>query len=313
MTHFSDESEHISMNDPRNGSNWDHYLEAFETYISFCDVFFSDDPRYAGEDKSHSGAEPQEIKVSEENKLDAIDGFLSLYCDLLGFSDEIVGRGFDALPDYYGAALAAAKQSPSVQVYLLSDSCIAFAPLEEIDSFIKFISTMYGRWIADSLLPQCYIGYGSFAERRPFQEITPPNFFGTQITGTALVDAVNVQKQRNKPLGARILVSKIALEKLPEDLKVAIDQNGNAEVFPLESKLSCLQDSIYYMLCLRTQECGTRPFSHYVWSAASRIRIGGNWVFKVAESLVRPKWDDDRSFDEALASIKEVLEGYRAL
>ena len=118
--------------------------------------------------------------------------------------------GMDSLPDYYGAAFVAAAKAPRAKVYLLSDSCLAFARVSEAHDFIESVSGTVVNWLADGLIPQCVIGYGSFVERKPFTDRQPPNFFGTQVTGTALPDAANFLNE-NKPPGSRILLTPAAV------------------------------------------------------------------------------------------------------
>ena len=173
------------------------------------------------------------------------------------------------------------------------------------------MSTALGNWLADAMLPQCFIGYGSFAERRPLSELAPDNFFGVQITGTALVDAVNIQKTA-KPLGSRILISESATDNLPQDLRLAKDSEGNVELLWDRPKQFHLQDCIYYLLCLRGQEPGTRAFKHYIWSAASRALGGGDWVLGVAQNLARPYFGDG-SFEEISSLMDHVLKGYQSI
>ena len=233
------------MNNSSLGSNWEHYLEAFRAYSEWVEHKFPDALR------NHEGSNPElykpleDISVAEENKRLAVDGYLALYADLLGFSDEIGETGFDPLPDFYGAALVSAANYPLVQVFLLSDSCLAFAPVKEVDSFLDFVFSIFGGWLADGMLPRCIIGYGSFVERRPFREETPPNFFGTQVTGTSLVDAANIEKRR-RPLGARILLSDSALEYVPDRFSFARDADGNAELLPVIR----LNSLVFTTLCI---------------------------------------------------------------
>ena len=155
----------------------------------------------------------RELKFAEENRLLPVDGHLGLYSDLLGFTRDVHEGGMDSLPDYYGGALIAARCFPQVKVYLLSDSCIAFAPTKNATEFLRFVHLAVSRWVSNGLVPQSYIGYGSFVERKPFSDLRPPNFVGVQVAGTALTDAVAIEKEKRPP-GSRILLSASAKEHL---------------------------------------------------------------------------------------------------
>ena len=194
--------------------NWVHYMEAHEAIMRFSRQDSETQPRHDREGESAEIIGSDLIQIAEENRLLPVDGHFSFFSDLLGFSREVSMGGMDSLPDYFGAAFVAADEAPKVQVYLLSDSCIAFAPASEVRNFLEFVSGTVVNWLADGLIPQCIIGYGSFVERRPFANRQPPNFFGTQITGTALPDAANFLKD-NKPAGSRILLTPAAWARLP--------------------------------------------------------------------------------------------------
>ena len=311
MHDLSESNDPNEINDPNRGSNWQHYTEALQLYHEFMNHHFSEALRTHRERNREQYVRPEQVQPMEENQNLPVDGYLSLYCDLLGFSSEIVRSGTDSLPDYYGAAFVSAKANPNVQVYLLSDSCIAFAPKNQAGNLLNFMSTAVGNWVAEGMLPQCFIGYGSFAERRPLSELAPDNFFGVQITGTALVDAVNIQK-KTKPLGSRMLISESATNHLPEDFRLATDGQGNVEMLWDRPKQFHLHDCIYYLLCLRGQKPGTRAFGHYIWSAASRAFGGGDWVLSAARNLARPHFDE-RRFEEISGLMDHVLESYQSI
>ena len=304
-------NEQPDINDPKYGLNWEHFVEAYALYNGFMEDYFSEELRIHRENSGYRLVPLNEIEVAEENKRVPRDGYLSFYSDLLGFSAEAITTRTDSLPDFYGAALFAAKENPSVQVYLLSDSCLAFAQRTDVGELLAFANSVFGSWRADGMLPQCFIGFGSFAERRPFSEATPPNFFGTQVAGTALVDAVSIQKNQ-RPLGSRILVSELAALYLPTDLQVATDPRGKQELFADPAKHSSLFDCIYYLLCLRSHVRGTRAFRHYVWSAASRTIGSGYIVLKVAQESVAPHFDK-RILDAVVRSIIRVAKQYKTV
>ena len=296
---------------PYLGTNWQHYVEAMRIHHEFLST------RYAealGNHQENNTAVPVplgDIRTIPENALVPSEGYLSFYCDLLGFSAEITGSGTDSLPDYYGAAFVAAIDHPHVKVYLLSDSCSAFAPAQEATEFIDFVSAVSSEWLADGMLPQSFIGYGSFVERKPDLGKAPANFFGTQITGTALVDAVSVQKE-SKPFGVRVLLSQLAREHLPQSLRIVVDGDGNHELLPKRALQFDLFDCLYYILCLRGHESDTRPFRHYTHSFASRVVRGGDWLIETAASLAAPYYTDAR-FENMISEIRSVVQAYDSL
>ena len=296
-------------NDPKYGLSWEHYLEAFHLYSNFVHENFSEELRLHRDNNPGVLVPLDELKVATENELVPIDGYLSFFSDLLGFSADIVATGTDSLPDFYGAAFVSAKDHPNVQVFLLSDSCLAFTHHANAKEFLSFVSSIFGSWLADGMLPQCFIGHGSFAERRPDFGPTPANFFGTQVTGTALVDAVNIQKTQ-RPAGSRILVSESAARYLTADVRLATDPKGSLELLLKRPMQSCLFDCIYYLLCLRSQQTGTRVFKHYVWSAASRTLDGSKQMLKIAQALVAPYFDEG-ALERILRSVDRVLRKYK--
>ena len=295
---------------PQPGSNWRHYVEAMRIYSEYITTHFADALRRHEENNPGLYIPIGNIGVAPENELVPIEGYLSFYCDLLGFSAEITGSGTDSLPDYYGAAFVYAIDHPHVKVYLLSDSCSAFAPAHEAIEFIDFVSAVYSEWLADGMLPQCFIGYGSFVERKPDLGPPPANFFGTQITGTALVDAVSVQKQ-NKSFGARILLSQSAREHLPQSLRIVVDGSGNLEFLPKRALQFDLLDCVYYLLCLREHESDASPFQHYTHSFASRVVRSGDWIIDVAANLVAPYFAD-ASIEDAITEIRSIVQAYES-
>ena len=299
--------------DARTGWNWQHYLEAFRLYHDFVSSNFADALRSHGETNPGLYTPPGEVRIAEANELLPVEGYLSFYCDLLGFSSEIKGTGTDSLPDYYGAAFVSASENPAVKVYLLSDTCVAFAPVCEASSFLNFVSSVFFRWLADGMLPQCFIGHGSFVERRPDFGPCPANFFGTQVTGTALVDAVDLQKEA-KPLGSRILLTQSAWENLPNDqlTTVVMDKRSNLEFLPKRGMQFDLFDCLYYLLCLRGLKLGGRVFDHYAWSYASRALRGGRGISVIAQKLATPCYGDS-DIGKVLNAANAILEAYKPI
>ena len=88
--------------------------------------------------------------------------YFALYCDLLGVSDSMTEEGSPYIFDYYGAAWVGAGLYPSIKFYVISDSFLAFAKEEDSANFVGLISWVVNGWGADGLLPQCYIGYGTW-------------------------------------------------------------------------------------------------------------------------------------------------------
>ena len=295
--------------------NWEHYLEAHRAIVSFSRQDSADSPRSESEDGPNQLVESHLPQIPEENRLLPVDGYFSLYSDLLGFSKEVSMGGKDSLPDFYGAAFVAAGNAPVVQVYLLSDSCIAFAATGSIEGFVGFVSGIVANWLADGLIPQCFIGYDSFVERKPFADSQPPNFFGTQITGTALPDAAKFQEE-NKPLGSRILLTDAARSHWPTEhlANIVQDAQGKYEFIPARLPKAFLFDCLYYLLCLREHEPDSRAFDHYVWSFASRAVGGGVGIPKLAVRLAAPYFADSGGieFEKVIDRINTVIVGYES-
>ena len=290
--------------------NTEHYLQAhqiIDDYARSLGVRTGRPP--SGRVDTSAPRQVRPIRIDEENRLLPVDGYFALYSDLLGFTMEVSQGGMDSLPDYYGGTFVGATQHPEVQAYLLSDSCFAFAPVNAADAFIRFVETIFGLWMSNGLVPQCAVGCGSFVERRPFSDKQPSNFFGTQITGTALIDAVGILK-RNKPFGARILMSDSAQQQWPSDQLVRIVSDGNcSEFLPTRPISHCLFEGIYYLLCTRDHEPGSDAFKHYVWSAASRIMAGGTAVGNLVGRLVTPYYTSPR-YEVACDQIAQAVSTY---
>ena len=273
--------------------NWPHYLEAHRIVQDFAAQ--NSDGYERGNDRNtttgRGSTEPP--RVPEENRLLPIDGHFSFFSDLLGFSKEVSLGGMDSLPDYYGAAFVAAGKHRNVHVYLLSDSCIAFAPVASSDEFVTFVDRVVSSWLADGLMPQCVIGHGSFVERRPFADKQPPNFFGTQITGTALPDAAAFLKDQ-RPAGSRILMTEAARSNWPSkhSARLIAEGYGRHEFLPQRTPAQLLFDCVYYLLCLRDHDPETSAFGHYVWSFASRSSAGPRGLPKLAIELVPDAYAD---------------------
>ena len=250
--------------------NWEHYLQAHQALAEFAERNSADPPVQSNQEDFNGKMQWELPSIAEENRLLPIDGYLSFFSDLIGFSREVSRGGMDSLPDFYGGAFVAAATNPMVKVYLISDSCFGFAPVNRGSEFIGFVSTIVSRWLGNGLIPQCAIGFGSFVERAPFSGQRPANFFGIQVTGTALADAANFLKV-NKPSGSRILMTPTAWDHWPlKDLTyIGLDGHGNRELFLERTSQECLFDCLYYLLCLREHEPGSPAFKHYVWSFAS--------------------------------------------
>ena len=288
------------------GGNWHHYMEAFAISNDFCESIGAS---IFGEGEGAISVSLADIRPVLENTLKPLEKHLCFYCDLLGFSSEVEADGIDSLPDFYGAAYLAAREHPSVQTYLLSDSFTAVAESDQADELISLIQFVISNWHSDGLLPRCSIGFGTFVERKPDFGTPPPNFFGIQIAGTALVDALNMHKGR--PPGSRILVSSDAYQKLESitSAKMAKDCKGTIEIFLERSLGSRLFDCLYYLLCLRDFQPGTHEFDHYVWSIASRAYSDGDIVLKVALNLL-PSDYDEAMLNTVYSAIQKVLQAY---
>ena len=293
--------------------NWAHYLEAHKIVQAFATRNQADSER--GNDRStpigRRSTEPP--RIPEENSLLPVDGHFSFFSDLLGFSKEVSLGGMDSLPDYYGAAFVAAGEHRNVHVYLLSDSCIAFAPAASANEFVRFVDGVVSNWLADGLMPQCVIAYGSFVERRPFAGEQPPNFFGTQITGTSLPDAVIFLKNK-RPAGSRILMTDAARSNWPSkhSERIIADGHRRHEFLPQRTSAQRLFDCVYYLLCLREHDPEKSAFDHYVWTFASRSIGGVRGLPKLAIELVSPAYADRcvTSLETVISRIKRVVDLY---
>ena len=293
--------------------NWDHYVETHKAIACFSRRHSAESCRDDDRKSSSESTLSEPPRIPEENRLLPSEGYFAFYSDLLGFSKEISLGGMDSLPDYFGAALAAALRTPGVQIYLLSDSCIAFAPSAEASDFVDFVTATVSSWLSNGLIPQCVIGYGSFVERKPFAERHPPNFFGTQITGTALPDAVNFLKAK-KPSGSRILLTDAARSNWPPEYAERLIEVGRVEheFIPQRDRYHHMFDCLYYLLCLREHEPGTPTFDHYAWSFASRAVSGGIGIPKLAVELAAPFFRDGKEIElETIVSrIKRLTDLY---
>ena len=197
-----------------------------------------------------------------------------------------------------------------MRVYMLSDSCLAFCAAANAQAFLRFTRRFTDHLQADGILHQSFVGYGSFVERSPEFGGVPSNFFGRQVVGTALVDAARIEKQ--KPLGARILVSPSAFQHWPEAEKnlVILLPNEEIEYLPERPKQFDLFDCIYYLLCLRDHPEDTSSFRHYIWSIASRCARLGSDLGTVAAELVAKEYDK-ADFETVLLRVNEVIGIYR--
>ncbi len=292
--------------------NWDHYRQAHRTIAELTKRISVDRPTQNSHEGTIRKVPIELLRISEENRLLPIDGYFSFFSDLLGFSKEVHQGGMDCLPDFYGGALVASVANPAVKVYLISDSCFGFAPADRGPEFIRFVSLIVSRWLGNGLIPQCAIGYGSFVERAPFSDQRPPNFFGIQVTGTALADAAGFLKDK-RPFGSRILVTPTAWLNWPlKDLaSTGLDGNGNREFFLERTSQGQLFDCVYYLLCLRDHELDSRAFNHYVWSFASRAAKAKRGIPKLAVSLAAPHCKDV-DLETIIYKIDEVLKLYES-
>ena len=310
------DSRHRAANDTLAllASNWVHYIDTFKILNDFAPAYSSNNFSHQSEKKSPNRIPVEKIVTAPENMLVPTEDYLSLYCDLLGFSAEMNAEGMDSLPDFYGAAFGGAHTYPQVNTYLLSDSLLAFAKLDDASIFRMFITEVVLNWRADGLLPQCIVGYGSFVERKPDFGWQPPNFLGVQVAGTALIDAANILKKgsRTKPLGARVIVTRTAAQALSQNQSFHIvrDNKRNLELFLEASDKIHLFDCVYYLLCLRTVKPGSRVFNHYVWSIASRAFNGGTRLLELAVQLVDPLYPKG-DIATVTDKVESVLQGYQ--
>ena len=254
--------------------------------------------------------------------------YFALYCDLIGFSASMKEGGSPLLFDYYGATWAAAGLYPEIRTYLFSDSIVAFVKEKDVHHIPGFIIFVVSQWSADGLLYQCFLGHGTFFEGRTNYGRPIPNFFGTEIDGTALVDAVNLQK--SKPLGARIIISESAEKNINQNSwsYVMKDKKGNLELFlrddviyendaelrryldpPMNRyKWNC---HYYFSSIPKYRLDSKRAFKHYIWSIASCLcKIGQPGYF---DELIQERGSKYPGSDINLikSSVDKVLRGYK--
>ena len=264
--------------------------------------------------------------TEQENALASPNKYFALYCDLLGFSDDMTDEGSSLLFDYYGTAWVGAGLYPSIRTYLFSDSLVAFVEEKDISLIPDFIAWHVNQWSADGLLYQCFIGYGTFIEGRSNFGSPLRNFFGSEIHGTALVDAANIQK--TKPLGARILMSQHSGKHLLNDQSfyIAKDKFDNLELF-IQKSYEIVQgkdgnkytlhksdkhyiNNCYYYLSILCNQKRNRVFDHYVWSIASRVFKIGKIEFNKVIQRVDSKYTN-RNIDVVIDAVDEILKGYK--
>lgn len=292
-----------------NSSSREHYSEAWKIYLAFVKEHFADALRAHRERNEGSYVSADELHVAPENLKKPQSAHFVLYTDVLGFSQG-VSQGHDALPDFYGWALYGAHSHPEIRIFVLSDTCLAVSSCEHSDSLFTFASEYSDSLQGDGIVHQTYIGFGSFVERRPRFSIAPKNFLGTQVVGTAIVNAVELAKAQ--PLGSRILVSASAFSKSSLAVQESILRlaNGEHEYLPERAPQFDMFDCIYYCLCLRDHAQGSRVHDHYVWSIASRTARLGSELAGIAVGLVAQSDPAFRS-EEILSAVNEVLAQYQ--
>lgn len=293
--------------------NWRNYADAWKVYNRFIQENFAESVRAHREAHPDQDVPIDQIDVAPENLKKPENDHFALFSDILGFSVE-VSNGVDSLPDFYGAAFCGAYEERDMRVYMLSDSCLAFCAAANAQAFLRFTRRFTDRLQADGIMHQSFVGYGSFVERSPEFGGVPSNFFGRQVVGTALVDAAHIEKQ--KPFGARILVSPSAFQHWPEAEKHLVIRlpkvpKEEIEYLPERPKQFDLFDCIYYLLCLRDHPEDTSSFPHYIWSIASRCARLGSDLGTVAAELVAKKYDNKANFETVLLRVNEVICIYR--
>jgi len=287
----------------------DHFSDAWRIYLKFVEENFAAEVQAHRDRNQARYVKTADLHVAPENLKVPQPGHFALYTDVLGFS-EGVSQGHDSLPDFYGWALVGAHRHPGIQVFVLSDTCLAVSAREQCDSLFDFAAEYADSLQGDGILHQTYVGFGSFVERRPQFSIDPRNFLGTQVVGTAVVDAVELAKVR--PLGSRILVSRNAFAEATETVQESIVQlpNGECEYLPKRAPQYDLFDLIYYSLCLRGRAQDSRVYRHYIWSIASRTARLGSELSGIAVALVSESDSAFRS-EEVLSAVNEVLCKYQ--
>ena len=252
------------------------YSQAWSIYTEFIRENSADALQ---EHRQKTGAKyvsADSLQVSPENLKEPQPNHLALLADILGFSEGVV-RGSDSLPDFYGAALVGAYQHPGLRVFVLSDSCLVVCDSRQATSLLSFAREFASSLQQDGILHQIVLGAGTFTERKPDFTLSADNFLGTQVVGTAIVDAANLAKKG--AFGCRILLTDAAFDELdsPAQSEVVHLTNGEHEYMPDRPPQFDLLDSIHYALCLSDHARETRVHLHFLWSLASRsARMGPN-------------------------------------
>jgi hypothetical protein len=289
--------------------NRDHFSDAWRIHLKFVEENFAAELQAHRDRNQARYVKAADLHVAPENLKVPQPGHFVLYADVLGFS-EGVSQGHDSLPDFYGWALVGAHRHPEIQVFVLSDTCLAASAREQCDSLFDFAAEYADSLQGDGILHQTYVGFGSFVERRPQFSIVPSNFLGTQVVGTAIVDAAELAKTH--PLGSRILVSRNALAEASREVQESVLHlsNGECEYLPKRAPQFDLFDCIYYCLCIRDHAQGSRVYQHYIWSIASRTARLGSELAGIAVGLVT---ESDSAFhsEEVLSAMNEVLCKYQ--
>ena len=184
--------------------------------------------------------------------------YFALYCDLIGFSASMKEGGSPLLFDYYGATWAAAGLYPEIRTYLFSDSIGLLLKKKMCIIFRDSLFLSYPNGLRMAYFINAFSVHGTFFEGRTNYGRPIPNFFGTEIDGTALVDAVNLQK--SKPLGARIIISESAEKNINQNSwsYVMKDKKGNLELF--------LRDDVIYENDAELRRYLDPPMNRYKWN-----------------------------------------------
>jgi hypothetical protein len=114
---------------------------------------FADAGRSHRERKAGHDLPVEQLHRAEANTPPPVDGYVSLVCDILGFSMEAPIAKRACRPDLYGAAAVAAADTPDVKVDALSDSCRACAPPAKAVCCLRAVAPVAEHMRADGLPP----------------------------------------------------------------------------------------------------------------------------------------------------------------
>ena len=87
---------------------------------------------------------------------------------------------------------------------------------------------------------------------------------------------------------------------------------ANHEWFAQRGPSQPVFDRVYYALCLRSHERGSKIYQHYIWSIASRLQEVGPSHIHVVLKLVDTHCDETK-LKEIVQDVKTAFDAYQTL